>query len=121
VLTGTTEVYVLPDHLGTNALTGLIEESGKALVVVAVAALVAVRVPRDGMVLARPSARATPLPDHLRRPSGAPLRDRPHLGDPPLAPLPDRSLVGRPPEAVAHRRAPVSGDSVRAGAGGFSH
>ena len=51
MLTGTTEVYVLPDHFGTNALTGLIEESGKALVLVAVAALVAVRVPRDGMVL----------------------------------------------------------------------
>jgi RsiW-degrading membrane proteinase PrsW (M82 family) len=53
VLTGTTEVYVLPDHLGTNVLTGLIEESGKALVLVGVAALVTatVRVPRDGMVL----------------------------------------------------------------------
>ena len=51
VLTGTTEVYVLPDHFGTNALIGLIEESGKALVLVGVAALVVVRVPRDGMVL----------------------------------------------------------------------
>jgi protease PrsW len=51
VLTGTTEVYVLPDHFGTNALIGLIEESGKALILVAVAALVGVRVPRDGMVL----------------------------------------------------------------------
>ncbi len=51
VLTGTTEVYVLPDHFGTNALIGLIEESGKALILVAVAVLVKVRVPRDGMVL----------------------------------------------------------------------
>jgi RsiW-degrading membrane proteinase PrsW (M82 family) len=51
VLTGTTEVYVLPDHLGTNALTGVIEEGGKALILVAVASLVKVRVPRDGMVL----------------------------------------------------------------------
>ena len=51
VLAGTTEVYVLPDHFGTNALIGLIEESGKALVLVGVAVLVTVRVPRDGMVL----------------------------------------------------------------------
>ena len=51
VLTGTTEVYVLPDHVGTNALIGLIEEGGKALILVAVATLVKVRVPRDGMVL----------------------------------------------------------------------
>jgi RsiW-degrading membrane proteinase PrsW (M82 family) len=51
VLTGTTEVYVLPDHFGTNALIGLIEESGKALILIAVAVLVKVRVPRDGMVL----------------------------------------------------------------------
>ena len=51
VLTGTTEVYVLPDHFGTNALIGVIEEGGKALILVAVATLVQVRVPRDGMVL----------------------------------------------------------------------
>ena len=51
MLTGTTEVYVLPDHLATNALTGVIEEGGKALILVAVATLVKVRVPRDGMVL----------------------------------------------------------------------
>jgi len=51
VLTGTTEVYVLPDHVGTNALIGVIEEGAKALIVVVVASLVRVRVPRDGMVL----------------------------------------------------------------------
>jgi protease PrsW len=53
VLTGTTEVYVLPDAVATNALVGLIEEGGKGLILVAVAALVpvATRVPRDGMVL----------------------------------------------------------------------
>jgi RsiW-degrading membrane proteinase PrsW (M82 family) len=51
VLTGTTGVYVLPDHLATNALTGVIEEGGQALILVAVATLVKVRVPRDGMVL----------------------------------------------------------------------
>jgi protease PrsW len=51
VLTGTTEVYVLPDHFGTNGLIGVIEEGGKALILVAVATLVRVRVPRDGMVL----------------------------------------------------------------------
>ena len=51
VLTGTTEVYVLPDHWGTNALIGVIEEGGKGLILVAVASLVKVRVPRDGMVL----------------------------------------------------------------------
>ena len=51
VLTGTTEVYVLPDRVGTNALIGVIEEGGKALILVAVALLVRPRVPRDGMVL----------------------------------------------------------------------
>jgi RsiW-degrading membrane proteinase PrsW (M82 family) len=51
VFAGTTEVYVLPDHVGTNALVGVIEEGGKALILVAVAVLVKVRVPRDGMVL----------------------------------------------------------------------
>jgi protease PrsW len=50
-LTGTTEVYVLPDAIGTNALIGVIEEGGKGLILVAVAALVRPRVPRDGMVL----------------------------------------------------------------------
>ena len=61
VLTGTTEVYVLPDHFGTNALVGVIEEGAKALILVAVATLMKVRVPRDGMVCsARPSARASP-------------------------------------------------------------
>jgi protease PrsW len=51
VLTGTTEVYVLPDAVGTNALIGLIEEGGKGLILLAVATLVRPRVPRDGMVL----------------------------------------------------------------------
>jgi protease PrsW len=53
VLAGTTEVYVLPDAVATNALVGLIEEGGKGLLLVAVVALVPVstRVPRDGMVL----------------------------------------------------------------------
>jgi hypothetical protein len=53
MLTGTVEVYVLPDAVLTNTVIGLIEESGKALIVVAVAALMQVRprVPRDGMVL----------------------------------------------------------------------
>jgi protease PrsW len=51
VLTGTTEVYVLPDAIGTNALIGLIEEGGKGLILLAVATLVRPRVPRDGMVL----------------------------------------------------------------------
>ncbi len=51
VLTGTTEVYVLPDAVGTNALIGLIEEGGKGLILIAVATLVRPRVPRDGMVL----------------------------------------------------------------------
>ena len=51
VLAGTTEVYVLPDHFATNGVVGLIEEGGKALIFVAVATVVKVRVPRDGMVL----------------------------------------------------------------------
>jgi protease PrsW len=51
VLTGTTEVYVLPDAIGTNALIGLIEEGGKGLILLAVATLVRPRVPRDGVVL----------------------------------------------------------------------
>lgn len=51
VLTAVTEVYLLPDAAGTNALIGLIEESGKILILVAVAHHVRVRVPRDGMIL----------------------------------------------------------------------
>jgi protease PrsW len=51
VVTAVTEVYVLPDVVGTNALIGLIEESGKILILLAVAQLVRTRVPRDGMVL----------------------------------------------------------------------
>jgi protease PrsW len=51
VLTGVTEVYVLPDKLATNYLIGLIEESAKALILVGVATFVRLRVPRDGMVL----------------------------------------------------------------------
>jgi RsiW-degrading membrane proteinase PrsW (M82 family) len=51
MFTGTLEVYLLPDAVLTNTLIGLIEEGGKALVVVAVAAVVQTRMPRDGMVL----------------------------------------------------------------------
>jgi RsiW-degrading membrane proteinase PrsW (M82 family) len=51
MLTGTVEVYVLPDALFTNTIIGLVEESGKAAIVVLVAAMVTRRVPRDGMVL----------------------------------------------------------------------
>jgi RsiW-degrading membrane proteinase PrsW (M82 family) len=51
VVTAVTEVYVLPDAVGTNALIGLIEEGGKILILLAVAHLVRTRVPRDGMVL----------------------------------------------------------------------
>ena len=51
MLTGTLEVYVLPDAVMTNTVIGLIEEAGKAVLIVAVAALVRTRLPRDGMVL----------------------------------------------------------------------
>jgi RsiW-degrading membrane proteinase PrsW (M82 family) len=51
VVTAVTEVYVLPDAVGTNALIGLIEEGGKIVILLAVAQLVSTRVPRDGMVL----------------------------------------------------------------------
>jgi RsiW-degrading membrane proteinase PrsW (M82 family) len=51
VLAGTAETYILPHALATNGLVGLIEEGGKALLLVAVASLVRPRVPRDGMVL----------------------------------------------------------------------
>ena len=51
VLSAVTEVYLLPDHVATNALTGLIEEGGKILILLAVARLVQTRVPRDGMAL----------------------------------------------------------------------
>jgi RsiW-degrading membrane proteinase PrsW (M82 family) len=51
VLSAVTEVYLLPDAVGTNVGVGLIEEGGKGLVVLAVAALVRPRTPRDGMVL----------------------------------------------------------------------
>jgi RsiW-degrading membrane proteinase PrsW (M82 family) len=51
MLTGTLEVYLLPDAVFTNTLIGLIEEAGKGLLVVAVAAVVRTRLPRDGMVL----------------------------------------------------------------------
>ena len=73
---------MLPDAVGTNAGTGLIEEGGKGLILLAVATLVRPRVPRDGMVLgatvgagfaafesAGYALRA--LIDHSRRPSGA--------------------------------------------------
>jgi protease PrsW len=51
VLSAVTEVYLLPDHVGTNAAIGLIEEGGKILILLAVAQLVRIRVPRDGMAL----------------------------------------------------------------------
>jgi protease PrsW len=51
VLTAVTEVYLLPDAVLSNAGVGVIEEGGKGLVVLAVAAFVRPRVPRDGMVL----------------------------------------------------------------------
>jgi RsiW-degrading membrane proteinase PrsW (M82 family) len=51
VLSAVTEVYLLPDHVATNALIGLIEEGGKILILLAVAQLVRTRVPRDGMAL----------------------------------------------------------------------
>ncbi len=51
VLSAVTEIYLLPDAVGTNAGIGLIEEGGKGLIVLAVATLVRPRVPRDGMVL----------------------------------------------------------------------
>jgi protease PrsW len=51
MVTGTLEVYVLPDAFLTNTLIGLIEEGGKALLIVAVAAIAQTRLPRDGMVL----------------------------------------------------------------------
>src|SRR4029079_7006780 len=51
VLSAVTEIYLLPDAVGTNAGIGFIEEGGKGLVVLAVATLVRPRVPRDGMVL----------------------------------------------------------------------
>ena len=51
VLTAVTEVYVLPDHVATNAVIGLIEESGKIGILLLVASLVRTRVPRDGMAL----------------------------------------------------------------------
>jgi RsiW-degrading membrane proteinase PrsW (M82 family) len=53
MVTGTVETYVLPDAVFTNTVIALVEEAGKALVLVGVAWLLHVRprVPRDGMVL----------------------------------------------------------------------
>jgi RsiW-degrading membrane proteinase PrsW (M82 family) len=51
VLTAVTEVYLLPDHVATNWAIGLIEEGGKILILLLVASLVRIRVPRDGMAL----------------------------------------------------------------------
>jgi protease PrsW len=53
ILSGTIEVYVLPDAVFTNTIIGFIEESVKALVLVGVASLMHVRprIARDGMVL----------------------------------------------------------------------
>jgi len=51
VLTAVTETYLLPHHVATNLGIGLIEEGGKAGVLLLVAATVRPRVPRDGMVL----------------------------------------------------------------------
>jgi RsiW-degrading membrane proteinase PrsW (M82 family) len=46
-----TETYLLPSAYGTLASVGVIEEGTKGLVLVAVARLVSVRGPRDGIVL----------------------------------------------------------------------
>jgi RsiW-degrading membrane proteinase PrsW (M82 family) len=51
VLTAVTEVELLPDAAASNLGVGIVEEGGKALILVAVATLVRPRVPRDGMVL----------------------------------------------------------------------
>ena len=51
VLSAGIEVWLLPDHVFTNLAVGLVEEGAKALVVLGIAAFVATRVPRDGMVL----------------------------------------------------------------------
>jgi protease PrsW len=51
VLTAVTEIYLLPDAAGSNIGTGLIEEGGKGLLLLAAASVVRPRVPRDGMVL----------------------------------------------------------------------
>jgi RsiW-degrading membrane proteinase PrsW (M82 family) len=51
VLTAVTEVELLPDAAASNLGVGLVEEGGKALILVAVATVVRLRVPRDGMVL----------------------------------------------------------------------
>jgi RsiW-degrading membrane proteinase PrsW (M82 family) len=51
MVTGTIESYLLPDAVFTNTTIGLIEESGKAALVIAVAAVVRTRLPHDGMVL----------------------------------------------------------------------
>jgi protease PrsW len=51
VASGTIEVYLLPHVAASNTLIGTTEEGAKALIVVGVASMVQVRVPRDGMVL----------------------------------------------------------------------
>lgn len=51
MLTGTVEIYILPDAVFTNTIIGTVEEGGKALIVLGVASMVRMRIPRDGMVL----------------------------------------------------------------------
>ena len=51
VLSALTEVYLLPESSGTFTGVGLIEETAKGLVLLAVAHTVHPRAPRDGMVL----------------------------------------------------------------------
>jgi protease PrsW len=51
VASALTETYILPSAQGTFIVVGLVEETAKGLVLLAVAHQVAVRRPRDGMVL----------------------------------------------------------------------
>jgi len=51
MIAGFVETYLLPTHVGTFIMVGLIEELTKAAVVVAVATRMHTRRPRDGMVL----------------------------------------------------------------------
>ena len=51
VFAALTEVYFLPSAIGTFVGVAVFEETAKALVVVAVGARIAVRRPRDGMIL----------------------------------------------------------------------
>jgi RsiW-degrading membrane proteinase PrsW (M82 family) len=51
VVSAVTEVYLLPDMVGTFISVGVIEETSKGLVLLGVAMFVRERKPRDGMVL----------------------------------------------------------------------